>query len=169
MPEVTKSVEVRSKLPSPPLGERVTAEGGRVRRSPWLFSYQTKTERAACGPEPTGGGPPLGQSLQHDSGSKNRQVVPGGSRRVSRPLRLHFGRLDQRRRDPFHDSIRHGQREKGRVPTRPLREMRPRVPPGSQTSSHSATVKVRDAVERLYLPDQRSWCSSPSLTEFPKG
>ena len=48
MPEVTKSVEVRSKLPSPPLGERVTAEGGRVRRSPWLFSYQTKTGRAAA-------------------------------------------------------------------------------------------------------------------------
>jgi hypothetical protein len=32
---------------------------------------------------------------------------------------------NQPHRDPFHDSVRHGQRKKGRVPARQLREMRP--------------------------------------------
>ena len=68
------------------------------------------------------------------------QAEAGG---VSRPLRLHFGRLDQRRRDPFHDSIRHGQRKKGRVPARPLREMRSRVRPQAQTPSHSKTPHLQ--------------------------
>jgi hypothetical protein len=67
--------------------------------------------------------------------------------RVSRPLRLHFGRLDQRRRDAFHDSIRHGQRKKCRVPARPLREMCLSVRPRAQAASHSLTVRVRKALE----------------------
>jgi hypothetical protein len=71
--------------------------------------------------------------------------------------------LEQRRRNPFHDSIRHGQRKKGRIPARPLREMRPRVCPRAQTPSHSLTVRVRTAVESESRSSHSvSWVRDPA-------